>query len=153
MTMFDDWFETIVLPWANTLNGTKLVIGDNLSSHLRVNTIKLCQENEINFVFLPRNATHMTQPLDLAFFGPMKREWRKILLQYKLSNPAVSSINKCHFPQLLKELMDKVNMNSEHNLKSGFLAAGIIDLLIYPQLLTRYQKRQNLKKKNLIPLF
>lgn len=76
MAMFDDWFESIVLPWASDLSRTKLVIGDNLSSHLSINTLKLCQENNIIFVFLPRIATHLTQPLDLAFFWPMKMEWR-----------------------------------------------------------------------------
>lgn len=93
-----------------------------------VGTIKLCLENDIKFVFLPKNATHRTQPLDLAFFRPLKREWRKILLQYKLSNPNVSSINKCHFPQLLKELLEKIELNNNENLKSGFLAAGIYPL-------------------------
>lgn len=104
MATFDEWFEFIVLPWANGLKGTKLIIGDNLSSHLSVNTIKLCQEHDIKFVFLPRNATHLTQPLDLAYFGPIKKEWRKILLQYKLSNPSVSSNQQMPFPSTIKRV-------------------------------------------------
>lgn len=34
-------------------------------------------------------------------------------------------INKCHFPQLLNELIEKIDMTNNTNLKSGFLAAGI----------------------------
>ena len=37
---FDDWFKKIVLPWANSLGGVKVVIGDNLASHLSVETIQ-----------------------------------------------------------------------------------------------------------------
>lgn len=118
MTSFEDWFEKIILPWATALDGPKVVIGDNLSSHLSVQIIKLCRENNIRFRFLPLNATHLTQPLDLAFFGPMKRLWRKIMLQYKLSNPNAPAINKCHFPQLLKELMEKLGISDNENLKS-----------------------------------
>lgn len=55
----------------------------------------------------------------------MKREWRKILLQYKLSNAVASSINKSHFPKLLNEPMENIDMTKQSNLKSGFAAAVI----------------------------
>lgn len=128
MTCFQYWFEKIIMPWATALYGPKVVIGDNLSSHLSIQIIKLCRENNIRFVFLPRNATHLTQPLDLTFFGPMKRHWRKIMLHYKLSYQNATTTNKCHFPQLLKELMEKLGISDNQNLKSGFEAAGIYPL-------------------------
>ncbi|XP_072949784.1 uncharacterized protein [Epargyreus clarus] len=123
MTCFDDWFKTIVLPWANSRHGVKLVIGDNLAWHLSVEIIKLCQNQNIRFVFLPKNATHLTQPLDVAFFGPMKRIWREILTNYKSTYSTISTINKCHFPQLLKELMSKIKI--ETNICKGFEGSGI----------------------------
>ncbi|CAH2088822.1 unnamed protein product [Euphydryas editha] len=46
----------------------KLLKGDNLSSHLSIDVIKLCQEKDIHFIFLPKNSTHLTQPLDVAAF-------------------------------------------------------------------------------------
>lgn len=52
MTCFDDWFKTIILPWATSRDGVKLVIGDNLASHMSVETIQLCQIHNIRFVFL-----------------------------------------------------------------------------------------------------
>lgn len=39
-TVFEDWFQTIVIPWAENLQCPKVVIGDNLSSHLSVNIIR-----------------------------------------------------------------------------------------------------------------
>ncbi|PZC76450.1 hypothetical protein B5X24_HaOG204541 [Helicoverpa armigera] len=125
MMCFDDWFKTIVLPWANSRDGVKLVIGDNLASHLSVETIQLCQNQNIRFVFLPKNATHLTQPLDVAFFGPMKRIWREILTNYKATYSTASTINKCHFPQLLRELMTKIDMTRETNICKGFEGSGI----------------------------
>ncbi|CAH2101609.1 unnamed protein product [Euphydryas editha] len=120
---FDDWFKTIVLPWANSRDGVKLVIGDNLASHLCVETIQLCQNHNIRFAFLPKNATHLTQPLDVAFFGPMKRLWREILTNYKATYSTARTIT--HFPQLLQELMTKIDMTKETNIRKGFEGSGI----------------------------
>lgn len=68
MAMFDDWFESIVIPWAKALHGPKLVIGDNLSSHLRVNTIKLCQENNIIYLSFFRKMQHILPSLWIWLF-------------------------------------------------------------------------------------
>ncbi|CAG5047276.1 unnamed protein product [Parnassius apollo] len=125
MICFDDWFKSIVVPWANSLDGVKLMIGDNLASHLSVETIQICQSKNIRFVFLPKNATHLTQPLDVAFFRPMKRYWREILTNYKATYSTASTINKCHFPQLLQELMTKIDMTKETNIRKGFEGSGI----------------------------
>jgi len=80
---FDDWIKSIALPYFSKLSGPKVLIGDNLSSHLSTDSIKLCKKNNIRFVFLPNNSTHLTQPLDVAFFRPLKIHWRNILEQWK----------------------------------------------------------------------
>lgn len=123
---FNDWFNTIIVPWARKMVGPKVVIGDNLSSHINVEVIKLSEKYEIRFVLLPPNSTHLTQPLDVAFFGPLKKVWRKILTTYKYENPMQTGLNKCHFPPLLAKVMDEVNMKKKENIVSGFRATGII---------------------------
>lgn len=125
MCCFDDWFKTIILPWARSRAGVKAMIGDNLASHLSVEVVRLCEDNNIRLVFLPPNATHLTQPLDVAFFGPMKKSWREILLKYKLTHQTSTTINKCDFPQLLQELMTNIKMAQTSNICSGFLGSGI----------------------------
>lgn len=70
---FEDWFLTIVIPWARRMPGEKVIIGDNLSSHLNIDIIVGCQREQIKFVFLPKNATHLTQPLDVGYYGPLKK--------------------------------------------------------------------------------
>ncbi|CAG4939341.1 unnamed protein product [Parnassius apollo] len=122
---FEDYFRTIILKWAKNLSGPKVIIGDNLSSHLNIEVVELCQKYDIRFVFLPPNSTHLTQPLDVAFFAPLKREWRKVLTNYKIQNPEQSTINKKHFPKLLNELLKNINLRESNNIKSGFRAAGI----------------------------
>ena len=57
--------------------------GDNLSAHLSFEVIKMCEENNIVFCFLPDNSTHILQPLDVAFFHPLKVAWRYILQKWK----------------------------------------------------------------------
>ncbi|CAB4023918.1 PREDICTED: uncharacterized protein LOC106141545 [Paramuricea clavata] len=118
---FNDWFRTVVLPWARKKEGKKVVIGDNLSSHFSPDIIRLCEENNISFVCLVPNSTHLTQPLDVAFYGPLKRKWRKILKQWKIYNPSLTSLPKNEFPRLLKELVESLNT-------AGFQACGIYPL-------------------------
>lgn len=55
MTMFNDWFNNIVLPYAKRKEGQKVIIGDNLSSHVSTDIIRSCEENNISFVLLPPN--------------------------------------------------------------------------------------------------
>lgn len=79
--IFENYFETIIhnllRPWAQKISGTKVVICDNLSSHLCIKVVELCQQNDIKFIFIPPRSTHITQPLDMAFFAPLKKAWRK----------------------------------------------------------------------------
>lgn len=100
-------------------------MGDNLSSHLSIDLIRLCKSHDIEFVFLPANSTHLTQPLDVAFFRPMKIAWRQILQKWKKTDGrSLSSVPKGCFPRLLKTLMDEIKINSENNIRAGFRKTG-----------------------------
>ncbi|CAG4964149.1 unnamed protein product [Parnassius apollo] len=122
---FEDYFKTIIVQWGKKISGPKVVIGDNLSSHINIEVVELCQQHDIRLVFLAPNSTHLTQPLDVSFFGPLKREWRRILLEYKVKNPGQTTLNKKHFPKLLAELIEKIQLRETKNIKSGFRATGI----------------------------
>lgn len=102
---FADWFKLVFLPWAKRLEGKKVLVGDNLSSHLSLEVISLCRENNIEFVCLPANSTDKMQPLDVGFFGPMKSAWRKQLRSYRKKDPAAKLLEKSSFPKMLKELL------------------------------------------------
>ena len=76
---FQDCFVTIALPYMKKLDVAKALIGDNLSSHLSHAVIRDCQTNNIQFICIPPNSTHLTLPLDKTVSGPMNMVWRSIL--------------------------------------------------------------------------
>ena len=100
----------------------KVIIGDILSSHFSPEVVRLCEEHSISFVCLVPNSTHLSQPLDVAYYGPLKRKWREILKSWKMRNPSLISLPKDEFPKLLKELVESLNNG---NLISGFKACSI----------------------------
>jgi hypothetical protein len=124
--LFEDWFFKVAVRYFRRFDKEepKVMIGDNLASHVSVTVLKACREMNIRFVLLPPNSTHLTQPLDYSYFGPLKREWRLILRNWKLKNRGV--VPKTTFPSLLKKLID--NVSHEANLRSGFRACGIYPL-------------------------
>ena len=132
---FTDWFRSTFLPHAMNLPGKKVLIGDNLSSHFTDEVLELCNDNNIVFLCLPPNSTHLTQPLDVSFFRPLKTAWRSVLLDWKMKNPKQSSLKKEIFPQLMQITLEKMNSSGthspqaiNHDLKSGFEATGIFPL-------------------------
>jgi hypothetical protein len=98
---FEKWFEEILLPRLKRKVGKKLVLGDNLASHISPGVISSCKANNIEFVCLPPNSTDKLQPLDVAVFGPLKSAWRALLTSYKAQNPSFPSVRKTDFPRLL----------------------------------------------------
>lgn len=124
---FEDWFQNHFLPAVRNEDGPVVLIGDNLSSHINIKVLELCQAKNILFVCLPPNATHIAQPLDVAFFSPMKLLWRGILTRWKESKSGskYSTIPEEMFPELLRELVYKLEENGSENLKLGFQKCGI----------------------------
>ena len=120
---FDDWFEAVVVPWAKS-KGDKptVVIGDNLSCHFSPVTLNRAGQLGISFRLLPPNTTHFLQPLDVAYFGPLKRAWREILLEYK-QNHVNKSLLKKHFASEFKKLVHRAK---PENVLSGFKTTGLI---------------------------
>lgn len=103
---FEDWFLSLLLPRLKKDEGRKVVIGDNLSPHISVKVLEACRENDISFIALPPNSTHLTQPLDVAYFAPMKAAWRKFLTTWKQTSKGRKApcLPKDEFPRLLKQL-------------------------------------------------
>ena len=116
--IFLDWFESAFLVAVKSKLGRNrsdipvVLIGDNLSSHFSPDVISLALANNVRFVCLPRNSTHISQPLDVAFFGPLKRQWRKVLDKWKDSNKKKKkNLNKDDFPKLLRGVLVQYILN------------------------------------------
>ena len=134
-TTFADWFEFSFIPHCPTLNGRKLILGDNLSSHFSKQFLELSEQNNITFICLPPNSIHLLQPPDVAFFAPLKRKWRKILDAWKSNQRKQSKLlSKDAFPRLLKQLCDNVCPfhESNANLKAEFKKCELYPLTGQP---------------------
>lgn len=128
---FLDWILTICIPYFRQFDGKKVLIGDNLSSHLSPEVVKQCEDNNIAFVFLPPNSTHLCQPLDVAVFRALKQAWRSVLEMWKLGvGSTKSSVDKQYFPILLRQVCVKLHEDGKFgdNVQSGFRKTGIFPL-------------------------
>ncbi|CAH2088891.1 unnamed protein product [Euphydryas editha] len=96
---------------------------------------------------LSANSTHLTQPLDVAFFRPMKIAWRNVVMKWKKTDGKTqATIPKGCFPELLNKLMEELRCNSKVNIIAGFRKTGI-----YPineqEVLRRLPEVQNNENK------
>lgn len=106
-----------------------MVIGDNLSSHINQRVLLECEKHNIGFICLPPNATHILQPLDVAYFRPLKCKWRQVLLDWKNSQSgrALPTTPKDQFPCLLKKALESLT-ETKGNLIAGFRKSGIVPI-------------------------
>lgn len=127
-SVFYEWFNKVIITYVRSLpvDEWKVVIGDNLPSHLSLNIVKLCTQHKIRMVFLPPNSTAITQPLDVAVYGPLKRTWREVLLEWKMGEGArMTTLPKWCFPKLLLQLLQKLDDRWSNLSKAGFRGCGI----------------------------
>ena len=69
-----------------------------------------------------------TSTTTLAFFAPLKKAWRSILLDWKLTSRGkkFATQPKEDLSKLLNDLLTSINENSRKNLISGFRACGLV---------------------------
>ena len=73
--LFYDWLKEHFIPRTATIRPIVLLI-DGHKSHINIDTSKLCKENNIILYCLPSHTSHVTQPLDVGFYGPLKSSWK-----------------------------------------------------------------------------
>lgn len=125
---FEDWFEKVVVPYCKNIPGMKLLLGDNLSSHFSPKVLEKCETLNIKFVCLPPKSTHILQPLDVAFYAPLKHYWRIILTEWKENEGRrIKILNKDAFPSLFGKLLKALTENDtgKKNIISGFNKCGL----------------------------
>nr|CCA14710.1 conserved hypothetical protein [Albugo laibachii Nc14] len=92
-TIFKYWlaiFSTVLE--AQGIQKPVILILDNSSTHVNIESVNICCEHGILMIALPANETHIFQPLDVVVFKPFKtivRE-RLQLQMYETADPALS---------------------------------------------------------------
>ncbi|KAH7459443.1 hypothetical protein FOMA001_g19978 [Fusarium oxysporum f. sp. matthiolae] len=81
-----------------------------------------CFNNNIYLLFLPAHSSHVLQPLDVAVFGPLKRAYRRLLLDFA-SVADDSHIGKITFLYTYDKARKEAITKS--NAIAGFKATGL----------------------------
>lgn len=121
---FYEFIVNIFEPWLTKKNITRPVIlfTDGHESHLTFHLSKFCAEKNIVLISLYPNATHILQPLDVAFFRPFKSQWQKI--NRKMCDDFSSvGIKKYQFAPMIKKTLE--NLEVKKLLQSGFVKCGL----------------------------
>ena len=123
---FETWFFIQFIPSIKKHEGKQVVlIGDNLGSHFSPKVIDTCMQNDIIFICLPPNTTHLCQPLNVAVFRSAKIEWKDILDTWRCESRRKDNLPKDPFPSMLQKLMQRLK---PANLIAGFKATAICPL-------------------------
>ena len=102
--------------------GATVLLLDGHTSHIDLDTSKFCKQDQILLYCLPPHSSHITQPLDVGFFAPLKASWRRAVDKYRNDNVG-KPITKEEFTKVFKEAWtDTVSVKIVVN---GFRGAGI----------------------------
>jgi hypothetical protein len=106
-----------------------VVIGDSSSSHFTSIILEKCKEKNIDFVCLPAYSDYLLQPIYMSYFGQMKNAWRTILTQWEEGEGKnETSIPKHKFPEMLRKILDELDLKNKKNIIEGFLKCGLVPL-------------------------
>ena len=123
---FSDWFHQSFLPHVRHQPGKKVLIGDNLSSHITLEVIDSCRKQNIEFVCFPPNSTDKMQPLDVGYFRSLKGKWREQLRKYAKEDPSQRLLDKVRFPGMLKEVVEA--LDTKELMTKAFGKCGLVPL-------------------------
>lgn len=130
---FFEWFSTSFVDHVNFLRNSKnmetqtaLLLFDGHCSHISIRIIKTAMQNNIHLMKLPSHLTDKIQPLDKAVFGPLKKIWDGLLIEFikkQVGSIEGIRVTKCKFSELLGKAWE-LGMKPQ-NIKKGFLTTGI----------------------------
>ena len=148
---FFEYVTRIFYPWLieKEIEFPIIVYVDGHASHVTVPLVSFCREHKIELIALYPHATHIIQPLDIAFFHPFKDVWRKTVLLWKAKNNN-KRLTTEFFAQVLKLALDSFKEES-NVVKSGFRASGLVpfdpEAVDFNVLQKRKKKNSSLAKK------
>lgn len=107
---------------ARTMGVYRMLVLDGHESHQSVEFETYCKDNNIIPICLPPHSSHLTQPLDVGLFGPLKRAYGKEIESFIRAH--INHITKVEFFLALHAAYNAIMTNE--NIASGFRGAGLI---------------------------
>ena len=86
MELFSHWMKDLFLPNIPSSRPVLLLL-DGHSSHYEPDTIQIAAEEGVVIMCLPPHTTHVSQPLDVSFFKPLKTYWLEACHRFMQDNP------------------------------------------------------------------
>ncbi|XP_039302962.1 jerky protein homolog-like isoform X1 [Solenopsis invicta] len=119
--LFMDWLENHFIPRKSP--GQCLLILDGHGSQTNSpDMLQMAVDNDVHILCLPSHTTHYLQPLDRAFFKPLKTYFRDAACEWGNANPT-KKIGRIHFGLLLTKAWSQAATIQTGI--SGFRATGI----------------------------
>lgn len=121
---FYEYMTNAFYPWClqNEIQFPIIMYLDGHSSHATMALSNFCTAHKIVLISLYPNSTHITQPMDVALFRPLKDAWKKAVYNWRIQNNNVA-IKKSDFAPLLKVAIESIN--TEKCLSNGFTCCGL----------------------------
>ncbi|XP_062559413.1 uncharacterized protein LOC134224151 [Armigeres subalbatus] len=122
--VFRDYIRNVLDPYlvAKKVKKPVMFIIDGHSSHINVETSKLCRQLGIVLIALYPNVTRIMQPADVSVFKPMKNAWPKAVQRFREKNPE-GCVNAHNFATVLQDCLR--NSVTVKTIKNGFRASGL----------------------------
>lgn len=123
---FFEYVKNTFYPWLLEKNVELpiILIIDGHVSHLTLSLSKFCREVGIILVLLPPNTTSVLQPLDVAFFFPLKCGWKSVLKEWKRQQKFEVDVQIHHIPTVMDRLLK--NETFVKDLINGFRACSLV---------------------------
>ena len=118
------WLETCFDPQTREkANGKpRVLICDGHGSHITGKFIRYCMDNNIKLLILPPHSSHLTQPLDISVFGPLKKYLSNQV--YRIVGANLAKLTKTEW--LRCYISAREDAFSFHNIESGWSGAGLV---------------------------
>ncbi len=121
MELFSFWMKDQFLPSIPPALPVLLLL-DGHSSHYEPETIRYAASQDVVIVCLPPHTTHVSQPLDVSFFKPLKVYWSEVCHRYMQDNPG-RVVTKYQFSSLFSTASYKTVR--PETIVSGFRKVGV----------------------------
>lgn len=103
--VFRDYIRNVLKPHlvAKQVKKPVMLIVDDHSSHINLETSELCRDLNIILIALYPNVTRIMQPADVAAFKPLKNGWPKAVHRFREGN-AYGAVNAQNFALVLQDV-------------------------------------------------
>jgi len=122
----NDWLERVfepctAHPTTTTPPTRRLLIVDGHGSHIKARFIAFCMNHSTDLMVLPSHTSHITQPLDVGIFGPLKAAMARATDQAATYD--CGRISKADWASTLAAARTTAMM--ERNIRVGWKATGL----------------------------